>query len=70
LIFARIFNDKNISVPSDFGVKLTNQNIEDYLSNLQAEQEKWELTHPEDIAELKNLKTNNVIKAIVPYNKQ
>lgn len=34
LIFARIFNDKNIKVPEDFGVLLTKENIDEELEKI------------------------------------
>ncbi|PPB52081.1 hypothetical protein CDQ68_04585 [Campylobacter hyointestinalis subsp. hyointestinalis] len=34
IIMARIFNDKSVEVPDDFGVLVTKDNIEEHLSNL------------------------------------
>gem|GEM_PF-6981324 len=44
LIMAKIFNDKNISIPADFGVKLTKENIEAHLTKLKTESEIWRKT--------------------------
>lgn len=57
LIAARIFDDKNISVPRDFGVYVTRQDVESHITNLREERAKWRATHSTDVAEIEALKT-------------
>jgi len=45
LIAARIFNDTSVNVPSDFGVYITNENINEHLENLKKEIEKHDENH-------------------------
>ena len=52
LIAAKIFHDRMANIPSDFGVKITSQNIESHLANLRIQREKYRATHPKDIAEI------------------
>lgn len=40
----------------DFGVKLTSKNIESHLYTLRAQRQKWQSSHPLDIAEIEALK--------------
>jgi hypothetical protein len=41
LIAAKIFNDKHIPIPSDFGAFVTQNNIEEHLKQLKADKIKW-----------------------------
>jgi hypothetical protein len=43
LIMARIFADKSVDVPSDFGVLVTQENIETHLKNLKGQIKEFEL---------------------------
>ncbi len=54
LVFDRIFNYKSPdrTVPDDFGVLLTNQNIEFHLANIRSDREHYRQSHPDDINEI------------------
>ncbi len=54
LVLDRIFNyhSPDRTVPDDFGVLLTSQNIESHLARIRADREHYRLTHPDDIAEI------------------
>lgn len=56
LVFAKVFGDTNKTVPADFGVKLTSQNIDAHLAKLKADRTKWRASHPVDVAEIEALK--------------
>lgn len=56
LVFAKVFSDKNKTVPADFGVKLTSQNINSHLAKLREERQRWRASHPQDVAEIEALK--------------
>ena len=43
LIFARIFNDKSVEVPEDFGVLVTKDNIDEHLENLRKQIKEYDL---------------------------
>lgn len=43
LIFAKIFNDKSVNVPDDFGVLVTKQNIDEHLQNLRKQIKNYDL---------------------------
>ncbi len=43
LIFARIFNDKSVEVPEDFGVLVTKDNIDKHLENLRKQIKEYDL---------------------------
>ena len=54
LVLDRIFNYKSPdrTVPDDFGVLLTSQNIESRLANIRADREHYRQSHPDDINEI------------------
>lgn len=54
LVLDRIFNYKSPdrTIPDDFGVLLTSQNIEAHLAHIRTAREHYRLTHPEDINEI------------------
>ena len=43
MYFAKIFNDKTVNVPKDFGVLVTKQNIDEHLQNLREQIEFYDL---------------------------
>ncbi|PRM89590.1 hypothetical protein CJ671_06660 [Aliarcobacter cryaerophilus] len=43
LIFAKIFNDKSVEIPEDFGVLVTKDNIDEHLENLRKQIEEYDL---------------------------
>ena len=43
LIFAKIFNDKSVEVPEDFGVLVTKDNIDEHLENLRKQIKEYDL---------------------------
>ncbi|HZF69982.1 hypothetical protein [Sulfuricurvum sp.] len=47
LIAAKIFNDKNIFVPSDFGVFITHKNFESHINQLKMDRKRWKLKRNE-----------------------
>lgn len=49
LIISKIFNDKNSEVPKDFGIKLTKENIEEHLKNIEVDRNKYGETNKEEI---------------------
>jgi len=57
LVLDRIFNYRSPerTVPNDFGILLTSQNIESHLARIRADREHYRLTHPDDIAEIETL---------------
>jgi len=57
LVLDRIFNhhSPDRTVPADFGVLLTSQNIEAHLAHIRTDREHYRLTHPEDVAEIEGL---------------
>ncbi len=57
LVLDRIFNYHSPvrTVPDDFGVLLTSQNLEAHLAHIRTDREHYRLTHPEDIAEIETL---------------
>jgi hypothetical protein len=44
LIAARIFNDKEVEVPQDFGVLVTKDNVDEHLENLRKQIEEYDLS--------------------------
>lgn len=54
LVLDRIFNyhAPDRTVPDDFGVLLTSQNLESHLAGIRADREHYRQTHPDDIAEI------------------
>jgi hypothetical protein len=54
LILDRIFNFKSAdrTVPNDFGVLITSQNIEAHLGHIRTAREHYQKIHPEDISEI------------------
>jgi hypothetical protein len=57
LVLDRIFNLKMTEhvVPSDFGIRLTKQNIEAHLANIRVAREHYQRMHPDDVAEIESL---------------
>ena len=43
LISAKIFNDKSVEVPEDFGVLVTKDNIDEHLENLRKQIKEYDL---------------------------
>lgn len=43
-IMAKIFNDKVVDVPKDFGVLVTKENINEHLENLRKQIEEYDLS--------------------------
>lgn len=41
LIFARIFNDKNVKIPNDFGVLLTKENVDEELNKIEKQEKQY-----------------------------
>lgn len=64
LVLDRIFNyhSPNRTIPDDFGVLITSQNIEAHLAHIRADREHYRLTHPDDIAEIEAM-AHEVAKA-------
>jgi hypothetical protein len=42
-VMAKVFNDKSVDVPSDFGVLVKKENIETHLNTLRGQLEKFDL---------------------------
>lgn len=57
LVLDRIFNyhAPDRTVPDDFGVLLTSQNIDTHLARIRTDREHYRLAHPEDVAEIETL---------------
>ncbi len=57
LVLDRIFNyhSPDRTVPDDFGILITSQNLEAHLAHIRTDREHYRLTHPEDIAEIEAL---------------
>lgn len=57
LVLDRIFNlpITGRAVPSDFGVRLTRQNIEAHLANIRVARERYRRMHPDDVAEIESM---------------
>lgn len=51
-IFARMLDDKNISVPTDFGVFVTKENINEHVAFLNEQIKQWEISHSKEVAEI------------------
>jgi hypothetical protein len=49
------YHAPNRTVPDDFGVLLSSQNIEAHLARIRSDREHYRKTHPEDIAEIDTL---------------
>ena len=51
LVLDRVFDYQSPSryVPDDFGIRLTQGNIEAHLSKIRKDQEEWVDKHPEDV---------------------
>jgi hypothetical protein len=54
LIFARIFDEKNITVPADFGILVTKDNINQYIALSNEQRRKWEISHSKGMEEIPN----------------
>lgn len=59
LVLKRLFQYQEETVPSDFGVMLTPDNIEDSLAKIDADREAWAKNNPDAVKFVKNLKRRN-----------
>ena len=57
LVLQRIFQQQNESIPSDFGVLLTPENIEQHLQQIKSDRISWQLNHPEEYELVQKLYT-------------
>ncbi|MGF1481785.1 MAG: hypothetical protein ACFB4I_20270 [Cyanophyceae cyanobacterium] len=56
LIINRIFNHNLESVPADFGILVTSQNIESHLANIRRQKETWRTNNPEEMRLVEQLR--------------
>lgn len=57
LILDRIFNRSNTKNPSDFGVLLTPENLENYLAKVRSDREVWMKSHADEVKLVEHLKS-------------
>ncbi|MBF0220187.1 MAG: hypothetical protein HQL49_11780, partial [Gammaproteobacteria bacterium] len=57
LVLDRIFDyhSADRKIPSDFGILLMPDNLEQHLAQIRADRERWRSTHSQDIAEIESL---------------
>ena len=57
LILDRIFNDQTESIPQNFGILLTTENIEQHLTSIKSDRLLWLKNNPEEAKLVKDIKT-------------
>jgi len=55
LILQQIFTDNTRSIPTDFGVYVTPDNVDSHLNNVAAKCQDWESNHPQVVQWIRNL---------------
>lgn len=57
LVLNRLFFDRLETVPADFGVFITQENLESHLEKIRQDRTKWQQNNPEEVQLVKNIKT-------------